>query len=148
MSQSRFDASNWQLRRQDTAATVTAGPVFAQVGYAFRGADPVLGITTNQQDVIGSLGLRLTDRWSILGSVRYDLTGHKLLQDIAQLKYADECFILTATYTETFITNAALGIQPDRTVMVRFDFKHLGDFAFKTDTLNNVFGVNQPQVPR
>ena len=40
---------------------------------------------------------------------------------------------LTATYTETFVEQVELGIKPDRTVMLRFELKHLGDFNYKTD---------------
>jgi len=40
--------------------------------------------------------------------------------DILTLKYADECFVLTVHYIETFVTNAALDLKPDRTVMLRF----------------------------
>jgi LPS-assembly protein len=48
--------------------------------------------------------------------------------------------VLTASYTETFIENAALDLKPDRTVMLRFELKHLGEFNYKTDQLNHVFG--------
>ena len=46
------------------------------------------------------------------------------IQDQLQLKYADECFVLTASYTETFVENAALDLKPDRTLMLRFELKH------------------------
>ena len=57
-----------------------------------------------------------------------------------QLKYQDECFVLTASYIETFVENAALEIRPDRTLMLRFELKHLGGFNYRTDVLNHVFG--------
>jgi LPS-assembly protein len=57
-----------------------------------------------------------------------------------QLKYQDECFVLTASYTETFVENQALEIRPDRTLMLRFELKHLGDFNYRTDVLSTGFG--------
>ena len=49
-------------------------------------------------------------------------------------------FVLTASYIETFVENTALDIKPDRTLMLRFELKHLGDFNYRTDALNHVFG--------
>jgi len=93
-----------------------------------------------QEELISTLGLRLTDRWSVLGQLRYDIDNQSRVQDLIQLKYQDECFVLTASYIETFVENAALDIRPDRTLMLRFELKHLGDFNYRTDALNHVFG--------
>ena len=72
--------------------------------------------------------------------MRYDIDVGQRIQDSLTLKYADECFVLTANYIETFVTNAALDLKPDRTVMLRFELKHIGEFNYKTDQLNHVFG--------
>ena len=87
-----------------------------------------------------SLALKLTTNWSVLGSMRYDIDLGKRIQDSLSLKYADECFVLTASYIETFVDNPDLLLKPDRTVMLRFELKHIGEFNYKTDQLNHVFG--------
>jgi LPS-assembly protein len=140
ISQSRFSESDWALRRQDSLVQANYGPVSAQAGYTFSHFDPVLGIVDDKQEVISALGLRLTDRWSILGQLRYDIEARERIQDMIQLKYQDECFVLTASYTETFVENQALDIRPDRTLMLRFELKHLGDFNYRTDVLSAGFG--------
>ena len=48
--------------------------------------------------------------------------------------------MLTASYIETFVENRPLDLRPDRTVMLRFELKHIGEFNYKTDQLNHVFG--------
>jgi LPS-assembly protein len=48
--------------------------------------------------------------------------------------------VLTASYIETFVENPALQLRPDRTLMLRFELKHLGDYNYRTDQLNHVFG--------
>ncbi len=54
---------------------------------------------------------------------------------------------MTASYIETFVENPALDIRPDRTLMLRFELKHLGDFNYRTDALNHVFGdTNQRRL--
>ena len=72
--------------------------------------------------------------------MRYDIDAQQRIQDQFQVKYADECFVLTASYTETFVENVPLDLRPDRTLMVRFELKHLGEFNYKTDVLSHVFG--------
>ena len=79
--------------------------------------------------------------------MRYDLDARSASRTDRALKYADECFVLTASYIETFVENAALDLQPDRTVMLRFELKHIGEFNYKTDQLNHVFG-DQNQGPK
>ena len=98
------------------------------------------GLLDKRQEAITTLGLKLTTNWSIQGSVRYDLDLRERIQDTVQLKYADECFVLTASYIETLVTNTTLGLTPDKTVMLRFELKHLGEFNYKTDTLSHSYG--------
>jgi LPS-assembly protein len=86
------------------------------------------------------LGLRITNNWSVGASMRYDIDARERIQDQIQLKYADECFVLTASYTETFVENQPLDLRPDRTLMLRFELKHLGEFNYKSDVLSHVFG--------
>jgi LPS-assembly protein len=140
VSQARFDEHDWSLLRQDSLVQANYGPFISQLGYTFTKFDPVTGLVDTQQEAIGTLGLRLTDRWSVLGQVRYDIDSHNRIQDVLQLKYQDECFVLTASYIETFVENPALQLRPDRTLMLRFELKHLGDYNYRTDQLNHVFG--------
>jgi LPS-assembly protein len=148
ISQARFSNDDWTLRRQDSMINGAYGPLFGSLAYTYSTYDPTLGILTTEQDALASLGLKLTNNWSVLGTLRYDITDNQTVQDVLQLKYADECFVLTASYIETFVTNPALNLVPDRTVMVRFELKHLGDFNYKTNALNSVFGDQNNLGPK
>ena len=143
LAQSRFDDENLTLRREDLFASVSYGPVSATAVYTYSAADPLLGIDKSQQDIIGILGLKLTDSWSLLGSVRYDIDASQILTDSISLRYADDCFVLTTTYQETFLDNAAQGLQEDRSLMVRFELKNIGSFGYKTSVLDHTFGDDQ-----
>jgi LPS-assembly protein len=145
ISQSRFDQDNFSLRRTDVAGQVNFGPLLAQATYTFAALDPQQ-IIDDQQDISGALGLRLTDRWSVLASMRYDIDAQMRLLDAIQIKYSDECFVLTATYQESFIRDPTRDLEPDRTVMLNFQFKHLGSYQYKTDALDFVFGDQQRVV--
>ena len=144
VAQGRFDENDLSLRRQDVYGGFNLGPLALQGQYTFTRNDPTIGIVDNQQDILAGIGLQLTDRWSIGGIMRADLDDASRLQDMIQVKYSDECFVLTASYTETFISNPALDLRPDRTLMLRFELKHLGEFKYKTDSLDHMFAENQP----
>jgi LPS-assembly protein len=140
ISQSRFDQSSGELRREDAAMVFNFGPLSTQAAYTYDAdafiVNPLTGIATGltpveQQEFLASATLRLTDRWSVGGTTRYDVDTGQLLYDSINLKYADECFALTASYIES--NYAEETIEPDRTFMVRLEFKHLGDFAARTD---------------
>src|SRR5262249_40120303 len=112
VAQGRFDERDLSLRRQDTALQATYGPLLAQAVYTFTKFDPRADPTAanqdlafNQQEILGTLGLRLTDRWSMVGQVRYDIDSRERIQDILELKYADECFVLSVSYIETLVDN-------------------------------------------
>jgi LPS-assembly protein len=147
LSQSRFDEHDLALRREDLFAAVNYGPLTASAVYTYAAADTLLGLNTSQSDVTGTLGLKLTDRWSVLGSMRYDIEAKNILTDSVTLKYLDDCFALSTTYQETFLTNAALGLTNDRSIMFRFELKNLGGTNYKTSVLDHTFGSNQPTTP-
>jgi LPS-assembly protein len=148
VAQARFDEKDWSLLRQDSLIQANYGPFLTQLGYTFTQFDPVTGAIDQQQELIGTVGLRLTDRWSVLGQLRYDIDAKDRIQDVFQLKYQDECFVLTASYIETFVENPLLDIRPDRTLMLRFELKHLGDYNYRTDQLNHVFGDMNTGPPK
>ncbi len=151
ISQSRFNESDFSLKREDAGAQANYGPASASVTYAYAAADPFVLypspadptklIPLEQQDIVGSGNLRLTDTWSVGAGFRYDIAAGEVRQDNLQVRYADECFILTATYQELYYNSAT--ITDDRSVMLRFELKHLGEFQYKTNSLDFGLGGDQ-----
>lgn len=136
ISQSRFDESDLALRQENLAAQLHVGPLLAQATYSYIAQDPEFADSPPLQEIIGLVGLKLTNQWSLQGSLRYDLEEGQRLTDMIQLRYGDDCFVLTATYAESFIDDPNSQIVPDRSVMLRFELKHLGQFGYKTDVLD------------
>jgi LPS-assembly protein len=134
ISQSRFDQDSLDIRRQDAGGQITIGPFAMNAVYAYLNTDPTNGILSAQEDVYGSLNLRLTDRWSVGAAMRYDIDDDQIASDMFQVKYADECFVLTATYTDNYYYNQ--DIVDGQTLMLRFELKHLGEFGYSTDALS------------
>ncbi|MGH1417572.1 MAG: LPS-assembly protein LptD [Hyphomicrobiaceae bacterium] len=136
ISQSRFDEDDFDLEREDATAAMSFGPITTSATYTYVAAAPELGFSDSQSEISGNLGLRLTNHWSIGASIRYDIDSEFRLTDTFRIQYADDCFALTTSYTESFIDDPARDLEPDRTLFVRFEFKHLGDFGYKTDALS------------
>jgi LPS-assembly protein len=148
VTQARFDERDLSLRRNDTYTSFTAGPLSAQVQYSYMRVDttdPVDPLRREQEVQFGG-ALRLSEYWSLLGGIRFDIDTNERLQDTIQIRYADDCFVLTASYTESFISNPLRGIEPDKAVMLRLEFKHLGTFALNSNVTNGILAENQPPL--
>ena len=130
VAQARFDEDDFSVRRTDLSATASYGAARGSVFYANLNAQPTLGIPTDREEVQGSGSLRLVENWYLVGKMRYDIEGSQRISDSLGIKYADDCFALTVTYEETFIRDR--DIEPNESVMVRFEFKHLGAFDLRT----------------
>jgi LPS-assembly protein len=141
IAQSRFDEDDMTLRREDLTASFNYGPLIASATYTYGDVFDTLTQTYDEQeDILGFMALRLTDRWTLSGSMRYDLDEAKVLTDSIRLAYLDECFMLSATYSETYINDPARFIEPDRTVMLRFEMKNLGGFNYQTNVVDFMGG--------
>lgn len=144
VGQGRFDEDDLSLVRADVASEFRYGPIDAQAIYTFAANDPLTGLDTgDQQDLIGSVGLQIAERWRLAGSIRYDIDESQIRQDSIALSYHDDCFVLTATYAESNIENEDRDLTKDRTILLRFQLKHLGDFSYRADALDHLFGENQ-----
>jgi LPS-assembly protein len=142
ISQNRFDEGSLTLMRSDTGLATNYGPFTLSATYAYTRLDPELD--TAEQDISASFGLRLTDRWSLLGGMRYDIDDSEWLTSTAQVRYQDDCFMLSVSYNERNIADREAGLDPDRTIMFRVEFKHLGGFNYETDAIDHVFSDQQP----
>lgn len=126
IGQGRFDKNDLSLKRTDIGASVNYGPVTNSIIYASLDAQPGLGIAEKREEIQLSGSLRIAKYWSLVGKSRYDLANSLRIEDEIGIKYADDCFALTVTYEETFITDR--DIEPNTSVMIRFEFKNLGAF--------------------
>ncbi len=141
IGQSRFDNEDLSVRRTDATARISYGPALLRTTYTFTASDPLDLEAVDQQEVLGRLRLQISDHWNLLGSLRYDIDESAFRSHSLGLQYSDDCFVLTTTYSETKTNNGDL--TPDRTIMVYFALKHLGEFSYRADALDHLFGENQ-----
>ncbi len=128
LSQARFDQSDFSVRRIDASVGANLGYASGTVSYArATEADAGGGPDKLQEEMQADGRVAVTERWALLGGVRFDVDAELALSHSLGIQYSDECFALTVTYKETEYENA--DISPDETVMVRFDLKYLGSFG-------------------
>ncbi len=137
ISQNRFDDNNLELKRSDTAVAINYGPLALGATYTYTFSDPELG-AGSEQDISGLFGLRLTDRWSLLGGLRYDIDESQFITDTLAIRYQDDCFMLSVSYDQYHIRDVERDIEPDQTVMLRLEYKYLGGFNYKSNVLDYV----------
>jgi LPS-assembly protein len=141
ISQSRFNEQNFAVERWDAGSQLNLGPFNGSTTYSYLSSDPADGILGTQQQVTGSIGLKITDRWSTTAAATYDLSNDQLASDMAQVRYADECFVLTASYMNNLYHNPT--IIDGQTLMIRFELKYLGQYGYSTNVLEHVFSSQQ-----
>jgi LPS-assembly protein len=98
--------------------------VEAAISYVAVAAQPALGFNTPREEVAGFSAIKLNDDWTIFGDLRYDLELKQFVRNSVGVQYADECFIYSVTYQQTFVQFA--DIKPDTSVLVRVGIKGFG----------------------
>ncbi|MEM7620360.1 MAG: LPS-assembly protein LptD [Pseudomonadota bacterium] len=135
ISQGRFDEEDFTLKRADIYARGTYGPITGSVNYANIDATPSFGID-EREELLAAASLKLSDYWSLFGSIRYNLEADETIQDSLGLKYSDECFVLSVSYNESFINDR--DIETDQSVRFSFELKHLGGANFSSDITDDL----------
>ena len=139
-AQSRFDEKTWDIRRTDLGSSAKYGPVTMAVNYADVTNAAGLGLNQDRQEILTKGSVALTEQWSLLGNIRYDLDQSQTIADAVGLQYQNDCLTLGLTYEETFIQD--LDIKPDQRFLVSFALKYLGSYQFETDA----FGLLGPSA--
>lgn len=133
ISQTRFAEDDLSVKRQDIAVTAALGPLLTSVNYV--DAESLPDLDGPREEVSAFAALKLSDVWTVFGDVRYDLALEQAIRDSVGIKYADECFMISVIYTQTHIEDGE--IQPDESVLLRFDFKNLGGNETNTDIIGS-----------
>jgi LPS-assembly protein len=124
ISQMRFDEKDLSIERQDLKASVSLGRFQGALSYVAVQPQPELGFVDDREEVAGFAALKLSEKWTLFGDLRYDLAADNFIRDSVGLAYSDECFTMSVTYAETFVEDD--DIRPDKSVMLRIGLKYLG----------------------
>jgi LPS-assembly protein len=133
ISQVRLDENDLSIRREDFQLTGSYGPFLASMNYVNSKAQPSLGFENDREEVAAAAAIKLAEHWSVFGDIRYDLDDDLMIRNSIGLKYTDECFMLSVSYIETNVEDGE--IQPDKTVLVKYNLLNLGGNESRTDKI-------------
>jgi LPS-assembly protein len=133
VSQVRLDEDDLELKRHDLQLTGSYGPFLASANYVNAQPQPTLGFDDEREEVAALGAIKLAKHWTLFGDIRYDLDEDEIIRNGIGLKYSDECFVLSVSYVETNIEDGE--IQPDQTVLIRYNLLHVGGTESRTDTI-------------
>ena len=125
----RFDESGFEARRNEVE--LRAGPPKLNVllDYTFLSADEaeVTDFDQDREELFGRVSTRFARRWSAFASHRRDLTNSDPLETAFGIAYHCDCFLFEIQAKRTFFEDR--DVDPDRSILFRIGFKHLGAFA-------------------
>jgi len=141
VAQSRWDQDNFDTQRTDLGSNVNYGPVTVGLNYAKAVAQPGLeqqglSVDEGREEIRTTGALALTERWALLGQIRYDLESDFTLTDAVGLRYQDDCFMFSVQYAESYLQDR--DIEPEQIVLVNFALKYLGAYSLQSEALGMV----------
>ena len=119
----RLDDEEYKIRRNEVNLIGRAGPLSAEVGYAYFAADQSVTFVPREEIYLGSV-LRLDDEWRLYGDTRQDLANSRTVSNQIGLAYEDECLEASVAFSQTFYQDR--DVQPDTSVVFQITFKTLG----------------------
>jgi LPS-assembly protein len=124
LTQFRVSEQNLALSRENYSLQTKLGFFQGALSYVSVAAQPQLGFLTARDEIAGFSAVKLNDEWTVFGDLRYDIELSQWVRNSAGIQYADECFILSVTYQQTYISY--LDIVPSTSVLVRVGIKGFG----------------------
>jgi len=133
-ARNRFDTDDLTINRTEISAAGAFRGSVASLNYNFVRESPASGVFRKREELTGAASVRFTENWSVLGSLTYDLHNESRVAQSLGLAYADECFTISATYSET--TDPYSDLASERQVFVRVSLRTIanGELSRQLDT--------------
>ncbi|WP_051630221.1 LPS-assembly protein LptD [Afifella pfennigii] len=126
----RFDEVDLELDRAEATALFSRGRNSGSLTYLYRRKVPLLGLA-EQEEVSAVAQVAVTNYWSALGGIVFDIDQKARVRHALGLAYDDECFNLSALYSET--RDAYTDLVSNRQFFVRINLRTLGDSEVSFD---------------
>ncbi len=124
LAQLRFDEQNFGLSSQSYSLQTKLGFFQGALSYVSVQAQPEIGFPNSRDEIAGFAAVKLNDDWTVFGDLRYDIELDQWVRNSAGIQYADECFIFSVTYQQTY--TSYLDLVPSTSVLVRVGIKGFG----------------------
>jgi LPS-assembly protein len=124
LTQFRLNEHDFAFSSQNYSFQTKLGFFQGALSYVAVSAQPLLGFPQSRDEIAGFSAVKLNDEWTVFGDLRYDIELNQWVRNSAGIQYADECFILSVTYQQTYVQY--LDIVPSTSVIVRVGIKGFG----------------------
>jgi len=121
----RLDEKSLDVRRTDLNATYARDRFETSLTFTQVDARPEYSYRNDNQTITTSSTVKVTENWSVFGSLNYDIDADKFNRRSVGLSYADECTIFSITYSDQYDPNAETA--NDWTIGGRLVFRTLGE---------------------
>jgi LPS-assembly protein len=141
ISRFRLDEQTFDVRRVELEGRVNFERWTLGVLYGNYDAQPSIGLLARRQGVLTNGSVKLTQNWSLIGGLRFDLEAERVNQTNLGLGYIDDCFGVRVTYTTDY--GYTVNPQPIHSVIVQVSLRTLGTTRF-TQRLDGLSGLTDP----
>ncbi len=122
----RLDETTLNLRRIDVRANANVGGVSVGGMYSFIQAQPLYGYAVNRHQITANASARITEFWSVSGSLTWDFVNRRVLTNSVAISYQDECFTFALLAAQTRNTN---GGATQTSIGLTMSFRTVGDIS-------------------
>jgi LPS-assembly protein len=129
-ARARFDDEDLDVNSAEINAVGAYRGSTAALGYAYYRTSPAAGIFETREELSTAASVEIADNWSILGSLVYDLNSRSSVSRSLGLAYADDCFEISAVYSE--ITDPYSDLVSERQIFFRLNLRTLASSTFSS----------------
>ena len=122
----RFDQQTFTPERLELESRATFDRWTLQLLYGDYAAQPLLGLLSRREGILGGASFKVTSNWIVLGSARYDLVNQQFDQTRLGVGYVDDCFMLSVNWLQGFTYTPTQAPVRNSTVMFQFSLRTLG----------------------
>jgi LPS-assembly protein len=134
-TQMRLDEEDYELRRTDVYGSYAFGWGNAQLTYTDIAAQPIYGSIDDRSQVTASGAVTFAPNWTAFGALGYDVENETVVERTFGIGYADECFSLLVSYSDT--ANRYSQEANSTTLMFTIGLRTISDFSQSYDIGGN-----------
>lgn len=142
-ARARLDNDDLTFNSTGLTAVGTYRGSIASLDYTYLRESPASGIFRRREELTAATSLKIADNWSVLGSLTYDLHNESRVAQSLGLAYLDDCFAISAIYSET--TDPYSDLASEREIFLRVSLRTLADGQISSQLDNTYAGNDQTQ---
>lgn len=130
ISRFRFDNDDMSMQRFEFEGRTAFDRFTVSALYGFYEAQPELGYFDRREGIYTTGTMKLTDNWSLLGGLRYNLEEDEIDYSLIGISFINECFGLSLSYVSDY-TESGNRERVD-TFLLKISLRTLGEGGFST----------------